>query len=178
MIRLTDNEYGKPLSENTGVTEYFRFPSVDFYIPFQPKNGLIKILSDAFGIRKEKKTQKKTYPKSVIKDKAETKDLQKKESENIIISLNKKVADYKKKYKNIKIGLTDKDPGSILQEIKKKERNWEHIQTILTIKSLYIYHIIEFWLIDEHWDIFDDIKITSDYHLLFNNEKYLYLLTE
>ncbi|NPA67328.1 MAG: hypothetical protein GXO50_01835 [Chlorobi bacterium] len=92
--------------------------------------------------------------------------------------MNKKVADYKKKYKNIKIGLTDKDPGSILQEIKKKERNWEHIQTILTIKSLYIYHIIEFWLIDEHWDIFDDIKITSDYHLLFNNEKYLYLLTE
>ncbi len=95
---------------------------------------------------------------------------------NILLSLNNLIDEYKKEFSRIKIGIAEQEPESVLKKTEGKGVKWEKLVVLFKIKTLYMLNIIEFWLIDEHWDIYIDKYISEEFDITFKKEKYLYIL--
>ena len=94
---------------------------------------------------------------------------------NIINHLNKTIVAYKHRYNEIRIGISDENVQSLVTE--NTDGNWRKISILYKINTFYMFNIIEFWLIDEHWDIFADKNFSENFELILENKKYLYILS-
>ena len=95
---------------------------------------------------------------------------------NILLSLNSLLDKYKQEFSQIKIGIAEKEPEFVLKKTERKGIRWEKLIVLFKIKTLYMLNIIEFWLIDEHWNIYIDKYISEEFDITFKKEKYLYVL--
>ena len=94
---------------------------------------------------------------------------------NIINRLNEIIVEYKHRYNKIRIGISDENFQSLLTE--NTDGDWRKISILYEINTFYMFNIIEFWLIDEHWDIFADKNFSENFELILENKKYLYILS-
>jgi len=95
---------------------------------------------------------------------------------NILLSLDNLVETYQEKYNKIRIGFSEKKPEFVLRKFNERGEQWKKIFIIFKIKTLYMLNIIDFWLIDEHWDIYIDKYISDEFDISFKEEKYLYII--
>jgi len=97
---------------------------------------------------------------------------------DILLSLNNLIETYKEKYYKIRLGISEKDSDSVFLKFNERGEQWKKIFILYKIKTLYMLNIIEFWLIDEHWDIYTDKYISEAFDVMFKKEKYLYVLVQ
>jgi len=95
---------------------------------------------------------------------------------NILLKLNNLIETYQEKYSKVRIGISEKGPETFFNKFSRRGERWEKISILFEIKTLYMLNIIEFWLIDEHWDIYIDKYISEDFDITFKKDKYLYIL--
>ncbi len=94
---------------------------------------------------------------------------------NVIETLNRAIGQYKRNNKQIKVGITGRDPQKRFDE-HLKDRDWNRMVIIYKTGSINFANTIEKWLVEQHFADLYNKKSGGGSELSVDGSNYVYVL--
>jgi hypothetical protein len=93
----------------------------------------------------------------------------------VIDSLNRSIGQYKRRYSQVKVGITGRNPQSRFNE-HLKVKKWDRMIVIYETSSINFANTIENWLVEYHWNDLINQKEGGNSYLSPEGKNYAYVL--